>query len=89
MNNTTTKKIPGFDQRVCYRIKIQGKLDQSWVDRFYDMSVEVKHLGDSKYVSTLTGFLPDQAALSGLLNTLYDMHFTILSLDMVKSEEDK
>ncbi len=32
-------------------------------------------------VTTLDGYLADQAALSGLLNTLYDLHMLLLSVE--------
>jgi len=32
-------------------------------------------------VTILEGHLPDQAALSGVLNTLYEMHLPLLSVD--------
>jgi len=36
-----------------------------------------------KYVSTLIGKIDDQAALSGILNMLYDMHITVISVQML------
>jgi len=36
-------------------------------------------------VSTLTGELPDQTALAGVLNALYEMHLTVLSVECLKS----
>ncbi len=36
-------------------------------------------------VSTLTGELPDQTALAGVLNALYEMHLTVLSVEYLKS----
>ena len=86
---TTVEKIPDFSQPACYRIKIRGKLDQSWTDRLYGMSIEVINHGKDQPVSTLLGCLPDQAALAGLLNTLYERHFIILSLELVNSEDIK
>jgi hypothetical protein len=32
-------------------------------------------------VTILEGHLPDQAALSGILNTLYEMHLPLLSVE--------
>jgi hypothetical protein len=34
--------------------------------------------------STLVGRLPDQAALSGVLNTLYDSQFPVLSVECLE-----
>ena len=38
-------------------------------------------------VSTLVGSVPDQAALSGVLETLYNMHLTLLSVEMLEGEK--
>lgn len=34
-------------------------------------------------LSTLTGKLEDQAALASVLSTLYDLHFTLLSVEQI------
>ena len=77
------KEVPDFDQQACYRIQVQGRLDESWAERFYGLSLEVRKDEENKYISTLTGSLSDQAALAGLLSSLYDMHLTILTVEMV------
>jgi hypothetical protein len=35
---------------------------------------------EARTISTLKGLLKDQTALSGVLNILYDMHYTVLSV---------
>jgi hypothetical protein len=37
-------------------------------------------------VTTLFGDLPDQAALAGVLNTLYDLHLAVLSVERLSAE---
>jgi hypothetical protein len=37
-------------------------------------------------VTTLIGRLRDQAELSGVLNSLYDLHLSILKVEMVNGE---
>ncbi|MBW2429187.1 MAG: hypothetical protein JRF56_09530 [Deltaproteobacteria bacterium] len=64
-----------------YRIRVQGILDRSWADRLGGMTVAEDSSDDQAAVTILEGHLPDQAALSGILNTLYEMHLPLLSVE--------
>ena len=43
----------------------------------------------NKNIAILEGYLPDQAALAGVLDTLYNLHLAILSVEYIKSKDDK
>jgi hypothetical protein len=45
------------------------------------MQIATTQREDQKPVTTLRGEVRDQAALMGVLNSLYQMHMTILSVD--------
>jgi hypothetical protein len=45
------------------------------------MRITVSSHGDQKPVTTLVGLLADQAALAGVLNTLYELHLTLMSVE--------
>ena len=64
-----------------YRIRVQGILDESWSDRLGGMTITTATQADGAPVSTLTDCLQDQAALFGVLNTLYDLHLPLLSVE--------
>ena len=67
-----------------YRIRVQGLLDPKWSDLLEDMNItEVKN-SDGETESILVGRLDDQAALSGILNSLYEMHLAVLSTECLE-----
>ena len=78
-----TKPTPNsflFDNPAIYQICVQGVIASSWSDRLEGMTLSVVHPIDTPPVTTLEGELVDQAALSGVLNTLYNMHLPVLSV---------
>lgn len=50
------------------------------------MSITTRKRKDYKQVTTLVGTLVDQASLSGVLNTLYELHLTLLSVEYVNGD---
>jgi len=59
-----------------YAIKVKGHLDQRWSDWF--AGLELKHLEGNE--TLLSGLLPDQAALHGLLERIRDLNLTLVSV---------
>ncbi len=68
-----------------YRIRIQGILDKNWSDYCGGMTIE--HEGDPKRyaVTILMGRVADQSALIGVLNSLYDIGYPILSVEYLEA----
>jgi hypothetical protein len=62
-------------------------LDESWSDRLGGLSITQNKVRDQKQVTTLVGQVCDQAELSGVLETLYESHLTLLSVEMLESEK--
>jgi len=62
-----------------YQIKIKGHLDPGWSDWFAGM--KLSHLPCDE--TLLSGLLPDQAALYGLLERLRDIHVKLISLECI------
>ena len=74
------KPIP-FDCPATYKIIVQGRIDQTWSDRLEGMTIYQVTEVDSSPVTTLAGWLSDQTALDGVLNSLHDLRLTILLVD--------
>jgi len=64
-----------------YRIRVQGRLDDTWADRLGGMAITSTTTKEKPPVTLLVGHLIDQAALSGVLNTLYELHLPLLSVE--------
>jgi hypothetical protein len=64
-----------------YRISILGSLDKNLSDYYGSMTIE--HTNDPHYgsMTILTGRLPDQSALIGVLNSLHDIGCPILLVE--------
>jgi hypothetical protein len=81
MSQTQFGKGMKLETPATYRIRVQGKLDESWFDRLGGMAITPDTAVDKPAVTILVGHLPDQAALSGVLNTLYEVHLPLLSVE--------
>jgi hypothetical protein len=66
-----------------YRIEIQGYLDQSWSGRLGGMLITAGSRPETTTLTELTGRVADQAQLIGVLNSLYELHLPILSVELM------
>ena len=75
-----------MDLAAVYRIRVVGQMDPRMSGTISGM--QVTKSGDSSgHVETLLiGRVPDQAALSGVLNTLYEMHLPVKSVECLDAE---
>jgi len=64
-----------------YRIVVKGCIHESWSDRLAGMSITAGEFEDGEAITTLVGYLRDQAQLCGVLNSLYDLHLAILLVE--------
>jgi len=80
MTQEDIRKEFKLDTPATYRIRVQGRLDDSWSDLLGGMRI-ITDTTQERQVTILTGHLPDQASLSGVLNTLYDRHVPLLSVE--------
>ena len=61
--------------RAFYEIQVRGRLDERWGEFFDGMTIASKD-----GVTTISGFVADQAALHGLLAAVRDFGLVLLSV---------
>ena len=66
-----------FDCPATYQISVQGRIDPNSSDLLGGMTITPATAEEGLPVTTLEGDLRDQAALAGVLNTLYELHLTV------------
>ena len=69
-----------------YRITVEGVLGDQWSERLGGMRIVSRPRQHRKPLTTLSGRVPDQAALLGVLNCLYELRLKILSLESDANE---
>jgi hypothetical protein len=68
------------NQPATYQLRVQGKLGERWLHWFDDLTIAVETGADGTPITTLTGPVLDQAGLRGILNRLWDLNLTLLSV---------
>lgn len=69
-----------YDGPSIYAVHIDGRLDESWADRLGGLTIATIEPEDEsgRPYTVLKGSLPDQAALFGILNTLYNNRYPVM-----------
>jgi len=78
------KNLPSMKEPAIYRIRVRGHLDSKWSDRLEAMNITESQQDDGESETVLVGRLADQAALAGVMNTLYEQHLPVLSVDCLE-----
>jgi len=68
-----------------YRIRVSGRLDDCWQEWFSGMTISFEN-GPDGVISAATGQVADQAALRGILERIWDVNLTVISVDLVQPE---
>jgi len=80
MNNS--KLIKAFIAPATYQIMVDGHVDSTVTPLLGDMSITYLNVKGQE-LSNLIGKVTDQSALSGLINTLIDYRYTVISVIMI------
>jgi hypothetical protein len=66
-----------------YQIRISGHLESAWADWFSGLAISNLENGEA----LLSGSLPDQAALHGVLNRISNLGLTLISVNPVQGKD--
>ena len=70
-----------FDTPANYRVRVLGPMDKRRSEVLCGMGISSTRRQGGPIITTLTGELVDQAALVGVLNSLYDMGYPLLKVE--------
>lgn len=68
------------DQPFIYQIRLKGHLSDQWTVWFEGLAIKLEEGGDT----LLTGQVPDQAALFGLLRKVRDLGMQLVSISCLE-----
>lgn len=66
-----------------YEIRVEGELPADWSNWFEGMQIKAGPSGES----VLSGWVPDQAALHGILAKIRNLNLTLISLNRRASQQ--
>ena len=66
-----------------YEIRVKGHLEAGWLDWFEGLQIQNLENGETSLIGPIT----DQSAFRGVLDKLWDLGLTLLSLHRIEAEE--
>ena len=72
-----------FTKATVYKIVVKGSIDEELSERLLGLQVNIEEKDGKKQITSLIGKIRDQAALSGILNTLWEMHIAVISANIL------
>ena len=84
VNQARREAADRIDRGGTYEIKIEGHLDAHWSGWLGGMQI----VHDVKGCTLLTGDLPDQSALHGVLAQIRDLGLVLVSLNLMDNDGD-
>ena len=70
-----------FETPAVYRIRVKGHIADQLSDQLGGMVITRAFSEEKQPLTILVGQVRDQAALSGVLNELYELHLPILTVE--------
>jgi hypothetical protein len=69
-----------IDGQGVYQIRVHGRLDKRWTDWFSGMTITFGSGSDGSPITVLTGAVADQSVLRGILDSVWDLNLTLVSV---------
>ncbi|MBN1669333.1 MAG: hypothetical protein JW862_19740 [Anaerolineales bacterium] len=80
MSNSFPKTTPSI-----YQICLQGDLMARWAEWLGSLALEMTPVESTPRRAVITVAVPDQAALRGMLNKLWDLNLALISIQPAKT----
>lgn len=74
-----------MDETAVYRIRFQGAIDESW-RQYLGAGWTIQSDDGTPESTTITGVMRDQAALLGMLSSLYDFGLPLLEVECLVTD---
>jgi len=68
---------------IIYQIKVEGVIDASWSEWLGCLHLNPLKDEKGQVITVISGEFPDQAALRGFLNRLWDLNLVLLSMQQL------
>jgi hypothetical protein len=79
-------QAPTMNGPSIYEIHVRGHLEEKWSDQLGGLQIIATQGSNRKQETIIVGRLIDQAALTGVLHTLYELHLPVVSVQCVDSD---
>ena len=86
MSGNISGKALKFETPATYRIRVKGHIEDRLSDQLGGMIITRAFTAEKQPLTILVGQLRDQAALSGVLNGIYEMHLPVLTDSLIGGE---
>ena len=82
-NNENKIRVSTNTRGGFFEIHVKSQLDESWSEWLEGLEIKQLNNGEMKVI----GYIGDQAALMGILNKLYSLNLTLLSVNEVNQRK--
>ena len=72
-----------------YIIIIQGRLKDQWADWLNGTVIHIENRETTPAQTAITVCVPDQAALRGILNKLWDLNLTLIAVNLLNRQTEQ
>ncbi len=77
-----------LNNKSTYQIVIKGHLQEKWAEWFNGMILDMVFSNQDSSHTTMLMNVPDQAALRGALNKMWDMNLNLISVTLIEEDDE-